>query len=717
MTSLSFRTRTGSSPAGKPKVYFTCHPDDFEEYFDSVCRDIYEHSDCTIFYTDDMADTLSEDTREIELERMNLFVAPVTARLLTDPNRAADIDLVFATEHNIPFLPLLAESGLDELFRLKFGNIQYLNMMRHDDTEIPYEEKLKRFLERVLFDDEMCKRIRSAFDAYIFLSYRKKDRKFANELMKLIHKDPVCRDIAIWYDEYLVPGENFTDAIADAIKKSKIFTLLVTPNLVNEENYVRNVEYPAAVESDMDIIPAVMADTDTEALKQQFPNIPDPVNAHNDDEFHKAFSESVRHIARQKTENSPEHTFLIGLAYLDGVDVENDRQRGIKLITEAAENDLLEAMQKLVDLCKTGRNSERDSKTAIYWGEKIYRTCLSEYGQKDKRTLAAIDDLAESYSLAMGYKRALELSVTAYRIRYDTFGADNPDTIKTLMRIATVMGRLGNRDMEFIINTQLYETSRRIHGDRYVGTIHVLHNLAESYKDAGDIERACRTEMKCYKLYCEVLGEKDFYSFRSLNSLVIDLMETGRHDQALEYAHKSYDLCRSTFGDEYSETLNALNTLAFVYEKTGDLNTCIELYEKCYAIKCRSMEGDPNTLITLSNLAYACSENKQFDKATEYGEKSYELYKKVFGEKHPNTISELLKLALYYKFSGDLTNEYRCLLPVADAYRENGNYKDEVTVRNTILNVAAGIYGVEHIESAKALMYLEDAEKRAGIIR
>ena len=70
-----------------------------------------------------------------------------------------------------------------------------------------------------LVSDEMAEKVRAAFDAYIFLSYRKKDRKYANELMRLIHKNDFCRDIAIWYDEYLVPGEDFNNAITEALKR------------------------------------------------------------------------------------------------------------------------------------------------------------------------------------------------------------------------------------------------------------------------------------------------------------------------------------------------------------------------------------------------------------------------------------------------------------------------------------------------------------------
>jgi hypothetical protein len=146
---------------------------------------------------------------------------PVTTKLLTTENAALDAEFRFAIERHIPVLPLMQEGGLDELFSQKCGDLQYLDKAKsaRDLTEIPYEEKLKNYLESVLVSDEMAEKIRAAFDAYVFLSYRKKDRKYAQELMRLIHKNDFCRDIAIWYDEFLTPGENFNESIREALKK------------------------------------------------------------------------------------------------------------------------------------------------------------------------------------------------------------------------------------------------------------------------------------------------------------------------------------------------------------------------------------------------------------------------------------------------------------------------------------------------------------------
>lgn len=51
MTIFKYKTR-GQSPAqGKAKVYFCCHPQDFELYFDEIAEDILSKKNCSIWYS------------------------------------------------------------------------------------------------------------------------------------------------------------------------------------------------------------------------------------------------------------------------------------------------------------------------------------------------------------------------------------------------------------------------------------------------------------------------------------------------------------------------------------------------------------------------------------------------------------------------------------------------------------------------------------------
>lgn len=115
MPTISIKTKNHVNVGKKPRVYFTCHPEDFEQYFTKICEDIFKTHDCAIYYTKDMIDNFAEDEKKTDLARNNLFVVPVTFKLLSTPNRAMDEDIPYAKEKHIPILPFMMESGIDEV--------------------------------------------------------------------------------------------------------------------------------------------------------------------------------------------------------------------------------------------------------------------------------------------------------------------------------------------------------------------------------------------------------------------------------------------------------------------------------------------------------------------------------------------------------------------------------------------------------------------------
>lgn len=374
MANFKYKTRGNSSPQGKPRVYFCCHHEDFDRYFESVSDEILAKQNCAVWYADEIV--VRDEDFFLDLKQMQLFVMPVTTNLLCTENDALDVEFKFAIENHIPVLPLMQESGLEELFNKKCGDLQVLDKHNTDNTAISYDEKLKKHLESVLIGDELAEKIRAAFDAYVFLSYRKKDRRYAQELMQLIHKNEFCRDIAIWYDEFLTPGENFNNSIKEALQKSGLFVLAVTPNLVNELNYIMTTEYPMAKQEGKPILPAELVPTDRKQLFELYKDIPNPTDAHNKAELTEALFESVKKMAIKENDASSEHNFFIGLAYLDGVDVEVNHERALELITSAANDGLLEACGKLVDMYQTGKGVARNYMKAFYWQMK--KTLLLE---------------------------------------------------------------------------------------------------------------------------------------------------------------------------------------------------------------------------------------------------------------------------------------------------------------------------------------------------
>lgn len=613
------KTKDSSAPSGKPRVYFTCHPDDFALYFENVCVDVFKSHSCAIYYTEDMNEEISDPEKETDLKSMNLFIVPVTARLLTQPNRAMESDLPYARERHIPILPLVMEPDIDRFYNLsdKFGEMQYLTPYFQDPTAIPYEDKLKNFLDSVLISKKTAQRIKAAFDAYVFLSYRKKDRYYANKLLKLIHKNPAYYDIAVWYDEFLIPGESFRKNIKKMLKNSKLFALLVTPHVLEyvngNQNFVMNPEYKNAKEGGMDILPVEMQETDKAILKDRFEGVPDCVSPEDEDIFQERLSRSLSRIAISENDNEPEHNFMIGLAYLSGIDVETDRERGLRLITSAAEGGLVDAMEKLYRMYSKGTGVRIDYDEAIKWARRIAKHYASVKGETSAKTLTALNELASAYCSH----------------------GDTEEAIRIFERI--------------------YNSERKRRGTKHKYTLGALNNLAYSYGCKGQTQKALEMHQRAYDICCKTAGENDRNALVSLNNIAMLYAEMpSKRDEALRLHGR---ICRArykAFGLSDPDTILSLNNLAYVYEKTEKNDIAAKLYKKAYDLTCTVFgENSVNAMTVLNNLANAYSVCKKYDEEILLRKRAYRTSCKLFGCDGISTMVALRNLSFAYMDRGD----------------------------------------------------------------
>ncbi len=413
---MKYITRGGSNPQGKAKVYFCAADGDLGEMLEPLAEEILACRNCAVWYLSS-EETFDEPSHREALAEMQLFLIPVTRRLLTEPSRARTLEIPFAIEHHIPVLPLMQEERLLSLYPSVFGNTQYLSKWESDETGLSYEEKYKRYIDSVLVGGALAARVRAAFDSYIFLSYRKKDRRHADALMRLIHESDALSCVAIWYDEFLVPGENFNDAITEALDKCAAVALVVTPNLVCEENYVAGVEYPLAKKKGKPVLPVEFVSTDRGALSRDFEGIAEPAAAEKKT-VERLFAPLVkRGTARKRT---AEHEYLMGLAYLGAIDVERDYDRARLLLFSAAQKGSDDAMEKLYAMYQNGEGVPRDPSLAAHWLSRKAELCFKKY--KKSHTAADAFATAKAYFRLAEHYRGLgrtDRSASEYTSAYD----------------------------------------------------------------------------------------------------------------------------------------------------------------------------------------------------------------------------------------------------------------------------------------------------------
>lgn len=412
---LQVQTLHGASPQGKPRVFFCCAAADFSRLFEALADEVLAACpNAAIWYLDPARGAMEGEAFLEDLSQMQLLIVPVTTAFLRQdrPDPARTVAFAYAQAHRIPVLPLLQEPGLESAFNALCGDLQVLKRTEQDPTAIPYEEKLRRFLESILVSDALAKRVRDAFDAYIFLSYRKTDRASAQRVMRLIHENEFCRDVAIWYDEFLSPGTDFNDAIRAAISRSRLFALVVTPSLLEDPNYILDTEYPEAMRQQKPVLPLGAEDTDAAAIAALYDGVREITPADDPVLLRERLHALLRGIALRESDDAA-HNYLIGIAYLNGIDVEIDHARAAALIRRAAEADLPEAVEKLVGMYRNGEGIERSQRSAISWQARLaelrQRAAEAEPSAETRKALfSALQELARDRHAAGMQEEALE---------------------------------------------------------------------------------------------------------------------------------------------------------------------------------------------------------------------------------------------------------------------------------------------------------------------
>lgn len=747
MAEMLCRTKGNSDPKGKPRVYFTCHPEDFELYFDRICKDIFAAQDCAIYYTEDMEEEIARQDRETDLGCHNLFVVPVTFRLLTQPNRAMDTDLPYAMEKKIPILPFMMEQNIREFYVKKFGKLHYFSTFTQDNTEISYEKKLKKYLNSVLVSNALARRIRAEFHTYIFLSYRKKDRRYVNELMKLIHSYPEFRDVAIWYDEFLTPGESFTENIGKMLKKSALFTLLVTPHILEmpdgKPNFVMGVEYPAACKAGKKILPVQMKRTSRKNLEKKFAGLPQCIQP-QDEKFTDSLLAAVSKAGKK---TGPLHDYLIGLAYMEGIDVEIDRKMGMKLIHCAGESGLPEAMEKLYSIY----DAQGKYRQAAKWCARVIKYYTSLYSGMHPVTLQWLERGARNQRLLGDYAGALKQQEKVYRLRCKVLGEKHRDTLRALNNLASIYEELGNMEKALEVSQKVCELCEKLLGKKHPDTLRCQAQLGKIYlaiceqkknyvrSTTSPIEYVIAEDIlsKTYALQCKVLGEEHPDTLTTMDTLAILYTHHCNPEKSLEMCEKAYEIRCRISGEEHPDTLGVLHNMAIYHNNFGSLEEALKLSSKVYILTCKVLgEKHPDTIVSLFNLAVVYRDLSDGQKALELFRAAYLLGREVFGEAHTKTAfmrNQLIEetaslgdsqqsLKLYEELCAYLCQEYGEEYPLvltymerqAAIYIEQEEYDKALTLQEKVYAIQCSALGEAHPDSMEKLENLARTYQRCN---
>lgn len=559
---LNVITRDNSPYQGKPKVYISYYEADRKIVAESIAAMFLKHRNCAVYYADEVDSVLSIDEKVEIFKEMRVVVFPVFAEKLFSIAKAGS-DFELCRQEHILVLPMLMDNTENAAFYEKyqevFGDYQLLMPNIVDSSKISFDEILEERLRRIfsldcdpesyhvyrregLFPDKLKSIILSAFRGSVFLSYRKSDRKLARKLINSIRSEPDLIDVMIWFDEYLVPGENYNDELQQRISECDVFLILGTEAAVQEDNYILKHEYPEARNAEKLMI-LICVDKSVEIqCRQCFSYAQTVIETGQLSSVGRVLVEILREKKGKMDAEPYEKSYLLGKAYLEGVLTETNRAEGVRLLEQAADGGHVPAMRLLAHLYHEGIGVATNPEKEFAWLTKAANTVKDgmESVQHDFKELHDLIDLnwqqgdirlrQVDYEGAFKcYSRMLEVARIIRKFDSDDLSFSTYETmaLNKLANVRTYQGRLCEA-REYLeealkIRENIDHQALRLGGDI---------DYAETLMMLGNIER----------------GEKNYFA-------------------ALHYYHKSLDAAKEH--DKYVFSSRAYDLMCDVSESIG----------------------------------------------------------------------------------------------------------------------------------------------------
>lgn len=433
MAKLITREKDGSTSQNKSRVYFTCHPDDFDRYFDQLCDDIFAICDCAIYYTADMDAALNKTNIEFDIPLMNIIILPVTKRLLTDSRRALTVDLVYAKEKNIPILPLLMEDGLEGLYQESdsLSDWEFLPFYNKDLSE----PNRLIILNGILYSGDYLKK------------HKVKENKIA--VLKLDMDNDGVPESAANTSNSNIRGVSPED-------KKKIEELEAHYKKMLES---RGEEHPDTLTA-LSNLGYIYSETR---------------------DYKSAISLQKRAYELRCKVIGPDHestiTSLSNLAITyyklgqtdEAIELMHKVCDGQAKKLGKAHPTTIQSMINLAIIYRSKENYEASHELI----EKIYALRKKSLGKEHPDTISALRDLSYSYRHLKIYNKFLEYTKELYDLQCKVLGKEHPSTLISLSNLACAYLVVGDKKASLSLYQKLYDIRCRILGEEHPSTVKV----------------------------------------------------------------------------------------------------------------------------------------------------------------------------------------------------------------------------------------------------
>jgi tetratricopeptide (TPR) repeat protein len=282
-----------------------------------------------------------------------------------------------------------------------------------------------------------------------------------------------------------------------------------------------------------------------------------------------------------------------------------------------------------------------------------------------------------NYDLALNYlEQILEVS------RHE---GDKKGEWTTLNDIGKLFETKGDYNTAFKYMEQGLEISRQV-GD--VELAISLKSLGNEYDNLEDYPQAVNHYDQALSIFIAVYGEDHHEVGLTSFKQGLSWKKLEEHGKAKTNFKQSLVILKKVIGENHRMVAIILNYLGECWHALGKIKKALKFFKKSLEIFINKPDEDNHTFITkiLNNLGNSWADLGEYKKAMNYYRQVLEIDRSVYGEKHPNTATDLIMLGYTCSDLGDYNK-------AIDHYRQS-------------LDILRKVYGDKHPDIAGVLFDL-----------
>jgi serine/threonine protein kinase/tetratricopeptide (TPR) repeat protein len=206
----------------------------------------------------------------------------------------------------------------------------------------------------------------------------------------------------------------------------------------------------------------------------------------------------------------------------------------------------------------------------------------------------------------LGDSTAAAVQFELVRVLYiKNLGIDHSDTLAATNNLANSYTSLGRYEEALRLHQETLAARRATMGDDHADTLATENNLAISFEKVGRHVDALALREATLRRTRDRLGDDHMDTLRGMNNLGISYTTFGRHEQAVKMREETLMRMKAKFGPDHPNTLACRHNLAQSYHATSQYADSLRLYEETLELAKAKLPPDhEKTLLVMNNLAW-----------------------------------------------------------------------------------------------------------------